>query len=193
MEINKPVATIVIAVINLVLIFLFVIPKYQELKSSAVALHEKQAQYEGKSAYFQKIAVLSESIESRKETLDKIDSALPSHVAFAPLVYFLQRKGAETGLIIKSITFAQGVADASQKPVAQAATNTQVKDVVFSMSIAGNYQGLKNFLASLERSARIFEVQTITFSSSQSNQNLLKLQSQSQIYNFRLEVKTHSY
>lgn len=192
MEINKPIATVVIFIINLVLVFLFVIPKYQELKVTTAALREKQGEYEGKSAYYEKIAILSKSIDSRKEVLEKIDSALPSQVAFAPLVNFLQKKGAETGLVIKSITFSQTSDQASPKTNGAEAAS-KLKEIGFSMSILGNYQGLKNFLGSLERSARLFEVQTIAFSLQQASQKVLAQGAQLQTYNFKLDVKTHSY
>ncbi|OGZ63770.1 MAG: hypothetical protein A3A98_00565 [Candidatus Staskawiczbacteria bacterium RIFCSPLOWO2_01_FULL_40_39] len=189
MEINKPVSTVIIFIITLVLIFLFVWPKYQESIVLQKKLAEKQAEYNNKAMYYVKILDAMNEINSRKEVIGKISSALPSDVAFAPLVYFLQKKSSEAGLIIKSIKFSE----VSKKNPNQTLDGSGIKVIKFNMNILGNYQGLKNFLLLLERSARLFEVDSISFNALQAQQGLSQSNNQSQTYNFSLDLQTHTY
>jgi len=159
-------------------------------------LIEKQSEYNGKSVYFQKIAQTILEIENKKDSLEKINNALPDSVAFAPLVYFLQTKGAETGLILQTITFSQipvSSVDIQQTALPDTGGLREVKEIGLTVSMLGNYQGLKNFLSALEKSSRIFEVNTISFASQSSAARASNQQNQSQIYNFALSLKTHTY
>jgi Tfp pilus assembly protein PilO len=196
MEINKPITTVILLVIAGILLFLFVVPKYYEFQDSKVTLAKKQAEFNGESAYYGKIAEIDQSLNDRKEMLDKIDSSLPVNPALAPLLYFFQKKGNETGLIVKSITFSNAAAPTPSTPLAQAAganAKKEVKDVVFMVNLAGNYQGLKNFLAGVEKSARLFEVESIALNPLQSAQTLTQSNSKLQTYDVKLQIKTHTY
>lgn len=199
MEINKPISAIILLVITLVLVFLFAVPKYNESKALQVKLVEKQAQYNGASAYHEKISTLLAGIEIRKEALGKVDSALPLNASLATLVYFFQKKAAETGLMPKSINFAQispitarETIKSQENSADTTLTTRTVRDVNFTLELLGNYQGLKDFIVTLEKSARLFEVNSIAFASLRSS-GLIKGQGQIQTYSFRLAVKTHSY
>ena len=86
-----------------------------------------------------------------------------------------------------------------------------VKDITFTLSLSGNYSQLESFIESLEKSARIFEITSISFGSSgqqSQQQTLVKQTSQqtsqqtlqstnqfqtNQAYTFSLSIKTHSY
>ncbi len=167
------------------LVFLFVLPEYQQANELQLTLSDKQAQYNGQSLYYATIGSLAGNIKQRKEALEKIDSSLPTDFSVAPLVYFFQQKSAETGSTVKSIVFLDGKSTGIEK---------QVRTVSFSINLVGTYQSLKSFLMALEKSSRIFEVPTISFSSVREQSINPSLQNQSnQTYNFRLEVKTYTY
>ena len=191
MEINKPVSTIIILNIDLILIFLYSMPKYQESRALQAKLDEKMAEYNGKTVYYEEILKTLKEIESNQEAIGKIESALPSTFSFASVVYFLQKKAGENGLVSKSITFSQGVASFSNKAAA-APLKKEVKNITFTMSVMGSYEGLKKFLAALENSSRLFEVNTISFAAGQAQgQSLAK--NAVKTYDFRLEIATHTY
>ena len=192
MEINKPVATIILLIIALILIFLFIIPKYQESGDLQANLAQKQAEYDGQSDYYMKIFELLKSIRDRKDALGKINSALPSDISFASLIYFLQEKGVENGLAVKSIIFSQNSPE-TYRQVLPAESDKRVKNIMFNINLSGSYQSLKNFLSSLEKSVRLFQIDAISFISTQSLQGTKKSQNQLQIHDFNLEVKTYTY
>lgn len=188
MEINKPVITIILFIINLVLIFLFVGPEYRELLDSRVILAQKQAEYISRSDYQKKIAEILGDIEARQNILKKVDSALPSDFYFGNTVYFLQAKAVESGLDVKSITFSE-TTQIKYQPILEGRADQEIKGINFILNLSGKYQGLKNFLFSLEKSARLFEIDNISFASSGRG----NLQNQSEEYNFKLGVRMYTY
>ncbi len=187
MKINKLVLAIIIFIIILILVFLFVMPKYKKLSELQDTLAKKQLEYDNKSIYYAKIAEIIKSIETKKDALGKIDSALPSDFYLSSLIYFFQRKGAESGLAIKSVTLSKVSA-----PVAAAAADTDIQDITFNIRLSGTYEGFKNFIAALDKSARLFEVNSITFSNSGAGKDP-KLSALGQTYEFNMEVLTHIY
>ncbi len=191
MEINKPVATIILLMINLILIFLFVIPKYQESYAFQLNLAKKQMEYDSQSDYYIKLMGILKDIDDRKDVLEKIDSALPSNFSFAPVLNFFQKESIQSQLIIKSITFSDVLPETSgiktEGPI--------VKSISFTINLSGSYQGLKNLLSFLDRSDRLFQVKSISFASPEFfiDPALPYLSGQLEPYHFKLEVKTYSY
>ena len=187
MEINKSVSTIILFIITAMVVFLFVVPKYQEGKDLENSLVQKQVAYNEDSAYYAKISELAKTIDSQKNNLEKINASLPSDFSLSPLVYFFQKKGAENGLIVKSVVFSQ---------LSPPSPANNIRDILFTVNVLGNYQGLKGFLASMDRSARLFEVNSISFTAppaAGAAQETPQQKSQQQIYTFELVIKTHTY
>jgi len=189
MEINKPVSIMITLVVSLFIIYLFVLPKYQESRSLEVELVNKQAQYEGRVDYYVKLSDTLEELEQKQDVLNKIESALPSNFAIAPVVYFLQEKAKEAKLEVKSISFSR------QQPYRQVSSedsNQKIKNVMFRADLTGSYQSLKNFIFYLEKSTRIFEVNSISFTGGQVSDSKLS-KNILQEYDFALEIETHTY
>ncbi len=194
MKIDRPISIALILFIILVLIIFFVLPKYRDFRSSQADLGKIEAEFNGKYAYYSEISKAFRDLQDQKESVDKIDSALPKKSPIADIVYFFQNNSREKGLIIKDLFLAKFSAPDPE---------SGVKEIVFSLNLIGTYSSLKSFLYSMEESARLFEVNSITFGSSISQgssetstnnkiQNQPQFQSE-QTYSFQLEIKTHSY
>jgi|SRR3989344_305104 len=181
MEINKLISTIIVAIVMGIVVFLFVMPKYRELSLLQSVLAQRQAEYDSESAYNEKIAEMIRGMDSKKDAVDKINSALPADVNFSPLVYFFQKETAEAGLNLKSITFTK---------VSSPAVGQSVKNISFNLLLSGGYQSLKDLLLTLDLSARLFEVNSISFRSAPKP---AAATSETPIYDFQLEVVTHTY
>ena len=191
MEINRPVAATILLIITALLVFLFAWPEYKHANSLDIALKEKQATYNSQAIYFGNITKVLADIERRKDILEKVESALPNEFTLAPIIYFFQKKGSETGLDVRSIVFSRSISSVSGVRATTAIVKEkEVKDIILTLDVLGNYQGLKNFLSSIEKSARIFEVKKISFVSSNPSS---AVQGQAKTYNFKLEITTHSY
>jgi Tfp pilus assembly protein PilO len=188
MEINRLIVILVMFATTVAGVFLFVLPKYEELKKIDYELLQKQGEYNSESVYYAKIAQVAADIEARKDALAKVDSALPSNFYFAPLVSFFQKKGDENGVVVKAVLFA---------PVPPVTEDKEVRNVHFSVNVVGNYQGFKNFLAALDSSARLFQINTISFAStdvSGGSQDTKQPKIQDQkTYSFQLEMETNTY
>lgn len=192
MNINRPIAIAIILFAALLLAFFFVSPKYREFRALQITEGEKKGEFNAKYDYFSAISKAYFELQNRKDDIKKIDDALPSESEFGRLVYFFQQKADESGLIAKNVFLSKG---------GPASPGSNVKEIIFSLDLLGSYSSLENFIASLEKSARLFEVKSITFNSetstesasSKSKSALPKELAQNQTYSFNLEIKTHSY
>ncbi len=176
---NKPVSILLIFIITLMVAFLFAAPKYQESVDLQHTLMQKQAEYDGKSAYYASVSKLIKNVQTRADALDKVNDALPSQFSFAPLIYFFQQKGAESGLATQSMAFSKIYQIPGQN----------MKNADVTLSLQGSYPGLKKFLLALDASARLFETHRISFASPLQN----AAKNQSPMYQFELEVGVHTY
>ncbi|MEK7080314.1 MAG: type 4a pilus biogenesis protein PilO [Patescibacteria group bacterium] len=182
MAFDRPITIAVILFIILLLIFFLVAPKYHLFKEFQQKIGEEQAAYDAKFAYYSEIDNVYQQIQAKKDIVDKIGSAIPSNVAYGPLVYFFQKKAMENGMIVRGLFLTKA---------APVNPDSALKEIGFSLDVLGSYSALKSFMASLEKSSRLFEVANISFGSSgvSSAGQLQALQ----IYPFKLEVKTYSY
>lgn len=190
MQIDRPIAIAILLLIIVLLVFFVVVPEYKQFRTLQQTVGEKQAEYDAKFAYYAEVAKTYYELESRRDILKKIDDALPSVSSFGRTIYFFQQKGIENGLIVKNV-FLSGYSDSG--------SNSNMKDISFSISAVGNYLSLKNFVSSIEQSSRLFEVTPISFSSLASASQVSSEDSQptqfsgQQTYTFRIELKAHSY
>ena len=205
MQIDRPITITICLFIILLLTFFLVMPEYNTFKSLRLELGQKRAEYNAEYEYFSAIANIYNEIQGRKESLEKIDDALPVGSNFGDLVYYFQNQATADGLIIKSLFLSKSSSPNTKKSAQpfSAAENGEetyqqqinMSDIVFSLNLMGSYSALENFLVSLEKSARLFEVRTISFGS-QSAEQVSEAETQFQTeetYNFNLEIATHSY
>ncbi len=186
MEINKPVSSILIFIITLLAVFFFVLPEYQASNDARQSLAKKQTEYSTKSLYYAQIAKADQDLQADQDSLAKMDSALPPQFLFAPLLHFFQQKGSDAGLTVTSVGFL---------PIVTEDSDTGFKTVTTTLALKGTYQDLKHFLASLDTSARLFEVINITFKGADATQAATKkpVTAGPESFNFQMEVTTHAY
>jgi len=184
MTIDRPIAIALILFVVLVLGFYFVSPKYQEFKEIQLKVSEKEAEFKGKAEYFAEVSKTFKKLKDYEENLGKIEDeehlgpiedALPSTPSLAPLIYFFQIKSSENGLIFRR---------ANLLSISLVNERSDIKEITFSLEFFGSYPAFKNFLISLEKSARLIEVESISFISQQES---------GQTYPFNLTIKVYSY
>ncbi|OGZ66408.1 MAG: hypothetical protein A3C50_02610 [Candidatus Staskawiczbacteria bacterium RIFCSPHIGHO2_02_FULL_43_16] len=188
---NKPVIITIFLILMVMLTFLFAVPQYNQYRLLQAQVAEKRAQYSGESIYFARISDILSGLESRRDVLDKIQSALPADFSLAPLVDFLQKKADENGIKITAMVFSQMPPVADQS-LALAAPG-QVKDLSFTLDSTGSYQGLKDFLFAMDNSARLFEVDTLSFLTIDPLSGARAARNQPPQYSLKLEVRTRAY
>lgn len=182
---NKQIV-IFISLLTILSLGIFLIwPKYQTLKEIQLKVSEKKTELQYKEEYFANLEKISQELEKYKEELAKINSALPEDPSLPTLYNFLEKASSQNGLILKKIgDFSIAPLVPPQETTTQEAASGEIKEIRLGFEVAGSYSALKNFLATLEKSARLIEVEVISFSSPKAGENL---------FSFELTIKTYSY
>ena len=186
MQIDRPIAIALTLFIILILVFFLVLPEYKTFGQLQTQLGEQKAEFNAKFDYYAAIAKTYDDLQKHQDDIKKIDDALPQDPALGNLIYFLQDTAKGDGLIVKDLFLSKSSATSS----GSIDTNS-VKDMVFSIDLLGDYASLGNFIGSLEKSSRIFEVTNISFGSSGGSSS--SSASTRQTYSFSLQIKTHTY
>ncbi len=197
MNIDRPIAIAITLFIILLLVFFLVVPEYKTFASLQTELGEKKAEFNAEFDYYASITRIYYDLQGRQDDIKKIDDALPSDPDLGRIVYALQQFATENGLVVKDLFLSKSSSGTKTK------IGSTIKDLIFSADLLGSYPALENFIVSLEKSARIFEVTSISFGSgntgvsqpSQSQSSVVSQQVQQaqQAYSFNLQIKTHSY
>jgi Tfp pilus assembly protein PilO len=170
-----------IAIVGLVIFLVY--PKYQDLVVSRKQLDQKNQELGLQQDYFSKINAAMEKLNSYQDRLEKINSALPEQ-AFLPELYnYFQKITSENGLILGSLDI--GKAENSS-------TIVGAQDIAVSISAAGSYSSFKNFLSAIYKSARLIELETISFASGGGGGKGEK-EIPPSFFDFNFKLKVHQY
>lgn len=183
MEIDRPIVIALIFFAVLLLTFFLVVPEYKSLRQLEASLAQGKAEYAAQFDYFAEITKDYYIIQNRKDDIQKIDDALPENPDLGQLVYYFQKKAKDSGLIFKNLFLSQSSAN----------SENGVKDLTFSLNLFGDYASLGQFIASTENSAKIFDVTNIYFGSAGASSSSSSQSQASKMFDFNLEIKTHSY
>lgn len=171
----------------LLIAFFLIWPKYQELEDLEAKIEGKKTELQYSEEYFSKLNQLSQKLEGYEDQLAKIDFALPSDAPLTSLslINFLQGASSQNGLVFKElgsylITSPETAAKVPSPPETE--LSSKIKEIRLNFEVSGAYSALKNFLIALEKSAKIIEVESTSFSFEEG-----------EIFSFAIELKTHSY
>jgi len=172
---NRPILIVIFLFITLLLGLVSLLPKYQDLKISQLKIKEMQAEIKQWEEYFSNLEKTSQELEKYKDVLSKLDSAIPNELSLPSIYNFFQKTSSQSGLFLKEIGSVTTV------PIDQI---SEIKGHSLTISLSGSYLSLKNFLSTLEKSARFFEIESISFSAPQKTGEALI---------FNLRIKAYSY
>ena len=171
---NRLIVIVILLFVSLILGMLLILPKYEDLSFLRKKIQEKQAELQFKEEYFQDLGEVAEELKKYQSQLSKIDFVLPDDPQLPPLFDYLQKTASQSGLVLKGISV---VSVAPGRPV------TEIKETSLSLVLSGSYSAFKNFLLTLEKSARLIETESISFASV----------AEEGPFNFNLRIKVHSY
>ena len=151
-------------------------PKYQNLKNIQIQLENIKTEFRYRDDYYQNLRSLSQKLQEFEVELAAIDSALPLDSSSAALSFsnFLLKTSSENGLILQTI---------GSFSLSSLTGKTNIQIISIPITVSGSYSSLKNFLNTLEKSARIIEVNGISFSSP----------GEEGLFGFSIQIQTHSY
>jgi len=172
---NKTIIIAVSFIAAITLVISLVLPRYESLKSKIYEREIKEINFKNSNDYYKKVAEISNELKKYPEELAKIDYALPQEISLPAMYGFFQKKASESGLVLKNEKF-----DSSSV----LKENFTGKEHYFSLELLGSYPAFKNFLIILEKSAKIIEVENISFSSPSKGESA---------FSFDMSVKFYSY
>lgn len=179
MQFSRPIFIFLIILATLFLVFFFVMPEYQTFAVLQTQLAQKTAQYNSANNYYNAITQTYNNLQTHQSDLAKIDSALPKNSDVGGLIYFLQATATSSGLQTQNLFLST---PSNSTPQTNSAST--IKNIVFLMSVSGDYASLQKFITTLEQSSRLFEITSISFGSTTQPQKST---------NFSLQIVTHSY
>lgn len=165
-------------------LFFLVSPKYHKWGDLRQKQESKELLLREKQSYFSKLGQLSHRLQAKEGTLSKIDSALPSKPETSRLLNFLSETAKNNGLLLTKIgPITKSQVSSGEQQVGKGQEEKPVlKEITFSFKLLGDYPSLKNFLTAVEKSARLIEIENLSFSSKKPG-----------LFQFNLTAKVHSY
>lgn len=173
---NRPIYILVSLLIALISGIFFLSPKNEALDFLKKQIQEKRTELQSKEEYLNALGKISGDLKNYETQLLKIDSALPDSPEMPALFDFLQKSASQSGLVLKGL-------DADLNPLEK--IGGVFRQTRLNLFLVGSYSSLKIFLSALEKSARLIEVESISFTSStEAGESLI---------NAKMRIKVYSY
>jgi len=171
---EKPLVIIICILLSLIYgVFIF-LPKYRDFNVLKAQISQKQMELNQREEYLSQLDFLSKELEKHKQSLSKIELALPLEPNLPPLFVFLQKACSENGLVFKKID--RFSTNFSKKAA-------EIKETEIEFETSGTFPSFLNFLLTLEKSARLIEVDSVSFA----------LPKEGDVFSFKIKIKIHSY
>jgi len=170
-----PIIIIACFVFSIILGAVLLWPKFETLREIQKSIKEKETELQYEEEYYANLADIKTNLGEYETEVAKISSAIPDYPSLPSLFNFLQKASSQAGLVLK------GISPFSSSP---SENFTGLTETNFSLQISGSYSAFKTFLSSLEKSARLIEIQNVSFSSPKEEQNL---------FSFNLTIRVYSY
>ena len=183
---------ILISLLLILGIIFFWWPKYQEFGDLKIKLKERKTELENKDKYFSELERLSQKLKEYVSELSIVDSALPGTFGIPDLLNLLQKEASQNGLVLEkvnleSVSSLEGeenkFSSSPSSAKADSVKESKIIKIPVSFSVLGKYHAFKNFLQSIQKNARLIEIESISFSSPQKDD----------VFSFELMIRTHSY
>lgn len=172
---SKVYLSVFIIFLSILFLYLFVYQKYQELSFLKKELSQKEQELENTRRYIRQVKEASEKLKDYSEQLSVIETAIPENLQEPETFHLLQTLSVQSGVTLKSV--------GKLSPKGENLPKRWITDIV----ILADYPTFKNFLSTLEKSARIIEINKISFSGTEKKEEIKEL------HNFNLILGIHSY
>ena len=158
--------------LSLLLIFVLVLPSYNNLGDLNNQVFEKEISLQSQQEYFEELESVAERIEDQEESFEKIRSAIPKGNDPANLMNYFQRSASKAGVSMENISPA----------LAASAQEKKIHASKINVIIAGEYPAFKKFLAIIEKSSRLIEVEDISFQSPREEDDPFRFNISTKVY-----------
>ena len=153
-------------------------PMFQELSRIEHKLEQYNMALAGREKYVSDLAVLGQRLDTKREAIRKIETAIPDNTSIPALFDLLQKISSSSGLIVTEMT---------SSPRGSNLANSDIVVTEISLETIGTYDTLKAFIAQVKSSAQLLEITSISFNRSSSVALLDPEQ-----FQFTLELETYA-
>ena len=173
---NKDYIILPSLILAVILLAVYIWPKYQDLQAVRLVFQQKEEELQNKKDYYEEIKKTLQELQAHQEALARVNSALPDELSPPSLFDYFQKTASGTGLSLKEIFL--GEAAFSDK-------GPGIKEINVSIDLSGRYHpDLKRFLSNIENSARLLQIERVSFSSPKEPEEM---------FSFQINLKTHGY
>lgn len=148
-------------------------PEYREYKKLKLESAQKEIEYSYHQEYFIELADIDSKLKERKSSIEKVKHAFPDDFSIPAFCANMQKMSSKNGMILENLT--GGVVSKKAKD--------RIKKRQFNIGISGTFANFYNFLSDIENSAKLIEVEKISFASPEKDEPV----------SFNLTIKTYSY
>ncbi len=152
---KKNIIALVLVVVFISILFLLDWPAYKKFVFLSNETERYENLLEEEKGLLVKVNQLKEIYESRENELKKVHYSLPAGKEVPNLIVQFEALASENGLILESLDFIE------------LTEQEKYKGLSVSLSISGTYQSFKSFLEALEFNVRLMDVQSVKFSSAE--------------------------
>jgi len=153
---------------------LFVVkPKYQEYAQKKAELEARQVELSYHQQHFSVLKDTEARLKQSQEAFAKIDNSLPSFFSLPAFYANMLKLTSQSGMVVDQISHT-GTINPQER----------LKKQSFSLSVSGTFASFNNFLNVIEKSAKIFEVDGMSFTYPEE---------EGEVISFSLNMHTFSY
>jgi len=162
-------------------IYFFLWPKYQNFNNLKLMLKQKEIDLQNKENYFSELSQISQKLNKEyNQEISKLDLAFPISFSVFEIMLLLKKESSENGLILEKLDIT---------PPSNIKKETlEIQEIPIKISLSGSYSSIKNFLSSLQKNARFFNIQSISLSPGKKEEK-----GERELFKIDLIMKVYSY
>lgn len=162
--------SILIFSVGVALIFVFVLPAWNNIDNLMIAKEEKQKELGDLETIVAHIDELSEQYKKAQDDLEKISLVIPSDPQLPEILIQFEEMAKRNGIIIGDIKFSQE----QELLKGEKSASNGIKAVKINIEAESDYFNFKKLLEDIEVNIRLMNIDSISFSRSGVNQDIIK-------------------
>lgn len=174
---NKNIINIgIVFTVAVVIFFFFLVPQFSKWSVARENNINKSKELYDLQRYYEELVELDNELESYQSILDRLDSALPEELSVPSFIIFLQQVTQESGVVLKSFD-----TSFTSNPLKEGA---ELKELKMNITVMGRYDSLRNLTSRLKQSAKIVDIESVSFSVPTDEDGM---------FDFNIGLRTYSY
>lgn len=165
------------------------LPNYQTFQANNKDLGSEGEKISKKKEYLYELEGHLNNLEEYQEDMAKIDSALPFEYSPASLYSFIQKTGAESGMVVSQAEFSK-TASSSKAVEKDTSSSLTMNSIDISVTLEGDYLSFKKFLSIIFKTSRLIEIKSLSFESAPKDNPEETIDN---YLNFQLELSCNYY